>query len=176
VPVYRGFRGQEQAGIRVTKGLFASEGEGVYIALDKDLAREFISSGRYLQELEFRLDRPLVIHTEPLYTLSEAPEVEEPIQGSDSDWLKASKLAYQMAMKEENNNWSKASELVGHFLTRVLQDMGYDGVMVDQGKDNRWAVVFDPGNVKVILVRRHSHMSREVRLAQELVCSRGVHI
>jgi hypothetical protein len=176
VPVYHGFRGQEQAGIRMTKGLFASEGEGVYIALDKGLAKEFAGSGKYSQELEFRLDRPLVIRTEPLYMLLEAEEVEQPVQGSDSDWLKANKLAYQMAMKKANNNWSEASELVGQFLTRALRDMGYDGVMVDQGKDNRWAVVFDPGNVEVLGVKRHAHVSREIRLAQALICSRGVNI
>jgi hypothetical protein len=174
MPVYRGFRGQEQAGIRVTEGLFASEGVGVYIALDKGLGREFAGSGRYLQELEFRLDKPLVIRDEPLYTLSEAEEVEEPVQSSDSDWLKANKLAYQMAMKEGNNEWSKAQELIGRFLTRVLQGMGYDGVIVDQGEDNRWAVVFDPGNVKVLSVNRHACVSREVRLAQALICSKGV--
>lgn len=174
MPVYRGFRGQEQAAVRITTGLFATEGDGVYIALNKDLGMDFVSSGRYLQELEFRLDNPLIIRTEPLYTLVEAPEVEEPVQSSDSDWLKANKLAYQMAMKEEDNNWSKASELVGKFLTRALQGMGYDGVIVDQ-KD-RWAVVFDPGKVKVLSAKKHACVSREVRLAQALVCSRGVNL
>lgn len=172
MPVYRGFRGQEQAGIRTTEGLFASEGVGVYIALDKGLAKAFMGSGRYLQELEFKLNKPLVISNEPLYTLEEAPEVEEPVEETDSDWLKANKLAYQRAMEAGNNNWSKASTLVGRYLTDALQDMGYDGVLVDQGKDNRWAVVFHPSNVKVLKAKKQASMSRDVRLAQELICSR----
>lgn len=168
--VYQGFRGQGRSGIRVTQGLFASEGVGVYIALDKGLGREFAAgSGRYLQELEFRLDKPLVISDEPLYILYEAPEVEEPVENSDSAWLKANKLAYQMAMEAGNNNWSKASELVGGYLTDVLQDMGYDGVLVDQGKDNRWAVVFNPANVKILQEKRNACMNRDARLAQILV-------
>jgi Rad3-related DNA helicase len=174
VPVYRGFRGQERAGIRVTEGIFASEGVGVYIALDPGLAREFVRSRGYIQELEFRLDRPLVVGKEPLYILDEADELEDPVQDSDSDWLEASKLAYQTAVKETNNNWSQAQYLVGQFLTNALQAMGYDGVIVDQGKNNRWAVVFDPENVQVLKAEKQAHVSREVRLAKVLIYSKVV--
>lgn len=175
MPVYRGFRGQEQAGIRVTKGSSASEGDGVYIALDRDLAVGFMhSEGYYLQELEFRLDNPLVIRDEPLYMLTDEGDLEASVESSDSDWLKASKLSYQMAMKNGNNNWSRAVELVGFYLTGVMRGMGYDGVIVDQGKDNRWAVVFDPKSVKVLKAERHAHVSREARLAWVLVRSHGL--
>ena len=170
--IYHGYRGQEQKGIRVTKGSFATEGEGVYIALDPGLAHQFAGSGRYLQELEFTLENPLDIGIESLYGLGEEPEIEEPINNSDSDWLKANKLAYQNSVKEEGNNWSKAQDFFGYYLTQALRDMGYDGVIVDQGKDNRWAVVFDPENVKLITQQIQSHSIRSTRIALALVGSK----
>jgi hypothetical protein len=174
MPVYRGFRGQEQTGIRLTEGIFASEGEGVYISLDKGLAKDFAHSGGYIQELEFSLSKPLIVRTEISYILHEADELEELVEDSDSDWLKANKIACQRAMKAMNGNWSKARNLMGRILTDVLREMGYDGVIIDQGRNNRWAVVFDPGNVKVVGVKRRAHLNREVRLARELVRSRGI--
>jgi hypothetical protein len=166
--IYKGYRGQEQAAVRITQGIFATEGVGVYIAMDPGMAQQFAGPGRYLQELEFVLNKPMTVSTEPLYMLHEAPEVEEPVASGDSDWLKANKLAYQESM-EDGGDWEQAQEVIGHFLTSNLKKMGYDGVIVDQGEDNRWAVVFDPGKVKVLKVEKHAHLSRDTRLAQRLV-------
>lgn len=145
----RGYRGQQGDKIYITKGIFATEGEGVYIALDPGLAEELGGhAGGYLLELEFRLNNPIRVR-EPLYILNEADELEEPIDYGDSDWLKASKLAYQGAM-EKHHSWSEAHNFLGHFLTRALKSWGYDGVWIDSSPDDKWVVVFNPGNVKII--------------------------
>jgi len=113
----------------------------------------------------------LKVTSEPLYVLHEAPEIEEPINNGDSDWLKANKIAYEHAM-EDGGDWSQAQDVIGYFLTHALKMMGYDGVMVLQGEGSQWAVVFDLGNVEILKEERHAHMSREIRLAQALV--RGI--
>jgi hypothetical protein len=117
--------------------------------------------------MEFKLDKPIVVRGN-LYILHEAPEIEEPVESSDSDWLKANKIAYQASM-EDGGDWSQAQTVIGFFLTSALKKMGYDGVLVEGGKGDSWAVVFDPGNVKILTEQKHAHLTRETRLACQLV-------
>lgn len=146
---YYGYRAQDYPTIGITNGIFASEGEGVYVSLGWDLANQFMSKGRYFLELEFEVNNPIRVGHEPLYGLNENPEVEEPLDPGDSHWLRANKLAYQDSMREANQQWGKAGERYGYWLTANLKRVGYDGVFVDLG-DERWMVVFDPSRVKII--------------------------
>jgi hypothetical protein len=131
-----------------TTGITATEGNGVYIALDRELAEQF--GGSRLLEVEFALDHPLVVQGEPCYLLVEHDFLEEPVNDHDSVWLRANKVAYQTALQDNQGHHGKAMEVVGWFLTDYLQKLGYDGVMIDGGPGDRWAVSFDLRRVKVM--------------------------
>jgi len=111
----------------------STEGVGYYIALDKETAEFF---GRVVKPVSFTLFNPLDTYGEPPYILHEAEEVMEPPTPGDSVWLSAIKEAVSRS-GTTNENWGHNQERLNQALTDVLQDRGYDGILIET-----WAVKF----------------------------------
>ena len=138
-----GYRVGIHAGI--TTGVHATEGKGVYLALDEELADHFhAGTGSRKFKCRFSLKNACEAFGNVVVgALLEGDEITKPIKKTDSDWLKANKRAFQLTMK---TGWNE--DAFQEHLDSVLKQMGFDGVYVDSSY--RWVVVFDPKNVQVL--------------------------
>lgn len=138
--VLYGYRGESEGA-----NFGNSEGDGVYLAKEPNTAAFFNSQGK-TQTVKFSPPKnPMVVKDEPLHLLEESDVLTQPIKKSDSDWTKANKKAYALAMKKTGGEWD--AEEVGHQLTKVLKAAGHDGVYVRSGGEE-WVVLFDRNAVK----------------------------
>ena len=111
----------------------STEGVGYYIALDRATAEWF---GRVVMPASITLFNPLDARGEPPYILHEADEVMEPPTPGDSKWLSAVKEAVSRSGTTDEN-WGQNQARLNQALTDVLQERGYDGILIEN-----WAVKF----------------------------------
>ena len=137
--ILEGYRGES-----VTKiGFGATEGKGLYLAKNKDLAQFFSETGKVEKITIKKPKNPLVVNEEPLPILHDDFPLYDPIKPSDSKWIKLNKQAAINAKARgvDENNWNP--DIVAEELTKLLKKEGYDAVDVTSGGDS-WVVVLDP--------------------------------
>jgi hypothetical protein len=148
VPNYRALSGtgwRVGSGVQIAKGVYASEGHGVYVALDEELADLFHRGpGSSKFKVRFSLRRACeAIGDVVVGELHATDLLEQPEVPSDPDWIKANKRAFLLTMKR---GWDEVA--FNRHLTHVLKQMGFDGVYVSSGWE--WVVVFDPSRVEIL--------------------------
>jgi len=138
----RGYRGVNTSGY----GFGSTEGKGVYISMERELAQWFAGDEGQVKKVKFaEPKKPLFVNNEELYLLSESDALEEPPKKSDSPWLAANKWAVAEAYKETGGKWDM--DLAADYLTKRLKAQGYDSVLVRSGGE-QWVVLFDAGGIK----------------------------
>jgi len=111
----------------------STEGVGYYVALEKETAQFF---GRVVLPTSITLFNPLDARGEAAYLLLEEDVVMEPPRPKDSEWLSAIKEAVSRSGTTDEN-WGRNQAQLNQALTDVLQDRGYDGILIEN-----WAVKF----------------------------------
>jgi len=128
--------------MKPTKGLKATEGEGLYISRDKAFVEETWGKSTTMKYTEPK--NPLIVKDEPLYGLHSSEEdilniLLQPIKNTDSEWLKINKQAVINigATKEVF-----PEEKFGAALSKICKEKGYDAIDVDFVGD-KWTVLID---------------------------------
>ena len=131
-----GWRSKE----RIKRGSGNTEGDGLYLSKDEDLASVFGTPTRF----KFITPKnPLVVNEEPLYLLHEMDKLVEPITDKDSTWTKLNKTAMKKATEKFGDDWSKVQPMAGSLLTQLAKNNGYDSFLIISCGD-QWVVLFDP--------------------------------
>ena len=118
--------------------LYGTEGNGVYVARDKEFAKVF---GKNIITIRYKNPKkPLIVNEEPLPLLQEEYPIFDPISPQDSIWIKINKQAVQEAGLTEEGEWDV--ELACKFLTNILKRNKYDLVRVTSGGEG-WDVILD---------------------------------
>jgi len=119
-----------------------SEGKGIYIADNEDLAGFFGD----VKPITFqRPKKPLIVDEEPLYLLYEGFDasgkdiISGAIKKTDSEWTKLNKMAFHASQKELGR-WD--AEDVAERLTSLMKARGYDAVRVSSD-GQKWTVLLD---------------------------------
>jgi hypothetical protein len=130
-----------------TKGmapLFGNtEGNGVYIAHEKETA-QFFSGGRRVDTIKYRAPKkPLIVNEEPLPLLNEDFPLYDAIKKSDSEWIRLNKIAAAQAKTLHGVSKDKYDgTVIGNELTKLMRGRGYDAVDVTSGGE-KWIVLLD---------------------------------
>lgn len=139
---YRGWHSSPVAGLGVSSPDKSTEGVGYYIARDRETAKSF---GRKVSEASTILCNPLDARGETPYILHESDEVMEAAKPSDSKWLSAVKEAVKKSGTTDEN-WSRNQACLNQTLTDILQEKGYDGLLIEN-----WLVEFARPQVRAKL-------------------------
>jgi len=131
--IYRGWHSSPTGKLGISSPSMSTEGVGYYVAFDKETAEFF---GRKVEPVELILCNPLDARGEIPHILSESDEIMEKPKRSDSIWLSANKEAVKKSGTTDDN-WGKQTECLNQTLTDVLQEKGYDGVLIEN-----WVVEF----------------------------------
>lgn len=131
--VYRGWHSSPTGKLGISRPLRSTEGVGYYITFDKETAESF---GRDVRPAELILHNPLDARGEIPYILHESDEMMEKPERSDSVWLSAVKEAVKKSGTTEEN-WGTQPEYLHQTLTDILQERGYDGILIEN-----WGVKF----------------------------------
>jgi len=124
----------------------ASEGEGLYVTQDTELASMF---GDVKEVRHLKPRNPLRVEgAEELLLDTQEPEIFlEPVRSSDSVWLRINKEALKEAGIKDVSQFpmNKSQEKVfTKSLTKKIKDLGYDAVQVEDLKgDVYWTVLLD---------------------------------
>jgi hypothetical protein len=125
-------------GYRAESKGFGTEGNGIYVALTEDSASFF---GDKLKKVYYNNpSHPLIVNEEPLLLLHEDARIMEPIQPTDSVWVKLNKQAV-INSGVTNENWN--IDKVCNALTDLLKQNNYDMVRVTSDKE-RWDIILNP--------------------------------
>jgi len=142
-----GYRGGIPKGkaVYATTGSEATEGTGLYLANTKEMAERFSRAGKGLTTRDVTYSRPKKVleigHDETYLMAQDASPLLEPVQETDSVWLKANKRAAEIANLSDTN-WDV--EVAGANISEILQDQGYDAVRVGRpGDPDGWIVLLD---------------------------------
>ena len=131
--VYKGWHSSPTGKLGISSPEKSTEGVGSYIAFDKATAKFF---GRAVKPVETMLCNPLDARGEPAYILLESDKVMESPRKSDSPWLSAIKVAVKRS-ETTDRNWGHNQPCLNQTLTDVLQEKGYDGILIEN-----WMVEF----------------------------------
>lgn len=142
-----------------TKGKLATEGFGVYIAINEETANFFGERGQGW-EVEYTLKNPLINNNEENYGFDPADSfnvLKRPIRANDSPWKRIHKTVVQRMMAEgerfddfyNQSNNVKRDTTFNSYLTEEVKRNGYDGVHSKWGP-YEWVVVYNPQQVKII--------------------------
>ena len=131
--VIEGWHSSPTGELGISNPEMSTEGVGYYVALERETAESF---GRVVMPASITLFNPLDARGEPSYILHEAEEVMEPSRPGDSEWLSAIKEAVSRS-GTTNENWGQNQARLNQALTDVLQERGYDGILIEN-----WAVKF----------------------------------
>jgi len=137
-----GWRGERSKGSRPTPENIAfndggTEGMGLYVAKDKELAGQFRGTVR---KITFAPPaRVLNVDEEPLHILQETEDLMQPPTPSDSPWLAAHKVAVaKTGITDET--WGAKQWDLQRALTDELLNRGYTAVHVTSGGEE-WVVL-----------------------------------
>lgn len=131
--VIEGWHSSPTGELGISDPEMSTEGVGYYVALEKETAQFF---GRVVEPVSITLFNPLDARGEPGYILLEEDVVMEPPRPGDSEWLSAIKEAVSRSGTTDEN-WGRNQARLHQALTDVLQDRGYDGIIIED-----WAVKF----------------------------------
>jgi len=124
------------------RGRGNTEGDGLYVAKEPELAHQF---GNEKQLYFSQPKKVLNVDEEPLHLLHETEEITQPIKSNDSEWTRLNKQAYINTQKTSGGEPDAVQ--VGHELTRLMKNAGYDAVRVKSGGEE-WAVLLDKSLIK----------------------------
>jgi len=119
----------------------ATEGHGVYIAKKKGTA-SFFSLGK-TKKIQYRQPlNPLIVNEEVLPILQEDEVIFQPIESTDSAWIRLNKqAALNIGITDET--WGQQSDELTAELTQLILDAGYDAVDVTSGGES-WVALLKP--------------------------------
>lgn len=119
-------------------GVIGTEGNGIYVAKNKELAEWF---GPPIFEVTYNEpSKPLVVNEEPLPLLDERFDIFAPISPQDSFWIQLNKQAV-INTKLTQQKWN--DKTAADELTRLLKENGFDAVRVISGRRS-WDVLLNP--------------------------------
>lgn len=115
----------------------ATEGEGWYISKTLEFAESFQDENNSLFRVEFKYPRKILMAGSLLtegFLGWDYPEskIRQPLKDTDNDWLKYHKISVA--------NSSNKKEAIEYF-TKLLLDMGYDAIEVNEDEDEEWYVL-----------------------------------
>lgn len=132
--IYRGWHSSPTGKFGISSSYKSTEGVGYYLAFDKGTAESF---GGKVRPAELILCNPLDARGELPYILHESDELFEPTKKTDSVWLSSIKEAVKRSGTTETNFGIEQIECLNQTLTDILQEKGYDGILIDD-----WGVEF----------------------------------
>ena len=137
------FRGTGPSG----RGLgVATEGKGLYVTKDRDIARFFSEDmpGGGIEKVRHTPPRnPLVVQDEPLYLLRDEPGIFQPPSKGDSVWTQINKIAARRAGHTSEAGTDATRDLAGKFISEEVRNRGYDAIQI-RGGGGSWDVLLDP--------------------------------
>src|SRR5215203_1071563 len=188
-PLVKGYRG-EGRGDKPSYNA-ASEGTGIYLAPEEQIARLFVGGTGTLYETVHQEPRKaLHIKDEPLYALGygapvahpyggvtiKAPhltgnEIAEPVKPGDSDWVRLNKRAYQLTAGMGHPTDPENREF-GEVLTHLLRSEGYDALRVEHSGIGDWTVIYDDA----LMVERTPLVAEKPEKRTDILISEGLPI
>ena len=130
---FRGWHSSPTGVLGISDPDSSTEGVGYYVALERGLAEFF---ERKICPVTISLKNPLDARGEIGYILHESDEVMESPKEADSEWLSAIKEAVRRSHTTDKN-WENNQAKLNQAVTDVLQERGYDGILIDN-----WLVKF----------------------------------
>ena len=168
--VFEGWHSSSTGELGISDPEKSTEGVGYYIALERATAEFF---GRIVIPASITLYNPLDARGEPPYLLHEMDEVMEPPRPGDSEWLSAVKEAVSRSGTTEQN-WGRNQARLNQALTDVLQERGYDGILIEN-----WAVKFaspeERAKLKGALTQKFDDVGRIREVAKKVRASIDAH-
>lgn len=158
--IVSGFRGNPGTGV----SFGATEGKGVYVSKDQELAGFFAGDEGLVGDIKFRWPKQtevLSVINEPLPLLDETYPLFDPIKKTDSEWIKLNKEA-ATNVGATSKNWPRTSGKVEVELDRLIRAKGYKVVDIEGGFNNSWVVVLDNSLIQSEeAIARHGRTFRE---------------
>lgn len=138
--VRTGYRGGRTFGGRLgkTTGGVATEGEGLYVALDAEFAEGFGD----VTEISFKNPKSVLNAggEMPMFREEVSDLIYEPIKASDSEWVKLNKQAAQNVGFNPTNRDVDAFSVE---LNRLGKEKGYDAFYIEMSDEERFYVLLD---------------------------------
>ena len=143
-----GYRGISEEG-----GYGSSEGIGIYIADDEELAQNFVgNNGKIFKVTYVKPLNPLIVYNQRLpilhYDDDDIPLIfSESIKENDTEWIKLHKQSAKNIDLFNIDRWWDDSNLYKWIdeLTKLIKQKGYDAVQITSGYE--WTVLLYPNYI-----------------------------